>query len=99
MISFTRIATIAPGKNAAAMAFARQVATYIKDTHKAQIDVGLPVGGNPSRVSWRSTHASLAELETAILALAVDQGYADLLAKGAELFLPGSLHDEIWRTI
>lgn len=99
MIASVRTAIIAPGKNGGAMVFARQVSTYIKEKHKTPVEVSIAVAGNPSRIAWRSTYASLAEMETFTNALLADPAYAELLVKGADLFLPGSLHDEIWRAV
>ena len=99
MIAFTRTAAIAPGKNAGAMAFAHEVCAHIKDKHGLTVDTSIPVGGNPNRIAWRATYASLAEFETSLDALMTDQAYAAVLAKAADLFSPGSVHDEIWRSV
>ena len=99
MIAFTRTAAIAPGKNAGAMAFSQEVCAHIKDKHGIKVDVSIPVGGNPNRIAWRATYASLAEFETSFGALMTDQAYAAMLAKAADLFSPGSVHDEIWQSV
>ena len=99
MIAFTRTAAIAPGKNAGAMAFSQEVCAHLKDKHGVKVDVSIPVGGNPNRIAWRATYASLAEFETSFDALMTDQAYAAILAKAADLFSPGSVHDEIWRSV
>jgi hypothetical protein len=61
MISFTRSASIAPGKTREAMAFAVQIAKLVKDKYGITIEIRLPVGGNPNRIAWHARYESLAE--------------------------------------
>ena len=52
MIAFVRVMNIKPGKTGAAMAFARQMAAYLKASHDIDVEVLRPIGGNPQRVAW-----------------------------------------------
>ena len=99
MIAFHRSAAIAPGKLANTLAFAKEVAAHITATTGTEVSIALPVGGNPNRIAWSTRHNSLADFDTMMLALMADPTYVDLLAKSAENFIPGSVHDEIWRAI
>ena len=99
MITFVRTASIAPGKVVDAVRFAHTVAELLKSKFGAQMGVSMPIGGNPNRIAWVSTFASLAELEEGFQKFASDPEYLNLVASGAANFLPGSVHDEIWRSI
>jgi hypothetical protein len=61
--------------------------------------ISIPVGGNPNRIRWSSDHENLAALEAQQGKLLSDPKYMDMVAKGADNFIPGSIHDEIWRTL
>jgi hypothetical protein len=52
MINFQRSGSIAPGKTAAALSFAREVTAYIKTKTGYEVKVGMPIGGNPNRICW-----------------------------------------------
>jgi hypothetical protein len=99
MIAITRTASIAPGKAAFAMRFAHAVAKFVKDKHGTNIDVLLPVGGNPNRIAWYWRLEGLEQWEALTGKLMTDKKYMDLVAKNSDAFLAGSIHDEIWRSI
>jgi len=99
MIRFVRTASIAQGKFGDAIAFAKQISEYLKRQHGLQLEVMLPVGGNPQRVAWRAEYESLAALDALQTKLLLDREYLDLVAKGSGNFIAGSLNDAIWRTI
>jgi len=99
MISITRTASIAPGKMGHAVTFAHKVSQHIKEKHGTALEVSLPIGGNPSRIAWHMRFDNLAQWETLTGKLMGDKDYMDLVAKNSDNFLPGSVHDGIWRTI
>ncbi|MBL8331107.1 MAG: NIPSNAP family protein [Rubrivivax sp.] len=99
MIAFYRNAAIASGKLGSAVAFAQQIAAYIKDKHGVELSIAMPLAGNPNRIGWAARYESLAALETKWTAITSDPHYRELAAKGSENFIPGTLHDEIWRTL
>ena len=99
MIAFYRSACIATGKQGSAMTFAREIAAYIKDKHGVDVQVGIPIGGNPNRGGWSVRYDSLTALEVSQTKMLADQKYMDLVARGADNFIAGSVHDEIWRML
>ena len=99
MIAFYRSAAIAPGKLSSTVAFAKEVAAHITATTGTEVSVALPVGGNPSRISWSARHESLADFDAVMTVLMADPAYAELVAKNADNFIPGSVQDDIWRAI
>lgn len=99
MIYYLRSVTVAPGKNAGAMAFAREVAEYIKNKTGITVKVGMPVGGHASRIGWFVEYENLAQLDETQTKLLMDSDYAERVAKGADNFVAGSLEDSIWRIL
>jgi len=99
MIAFTRSASIAPGKTADALRFGHDVAKFVKDKHGITLELLMPIGGNPSRIAWHCRFEGLTQWESLIGKLMADKKYLDLVAKSSDAFLPGSVHDDIWRTI
>jgi hypothetical protein len=98
MIAFVRTACIAPGKNAAAMTFARAIAAHLKTTQGIELEVLRPIGGNPSRIAWSARYKDLATFETVTAKLAGDNAYWELVGKNSDCFLAGSFNDAIWTT-
>lgn len=99
MITFVRTASIAPGKIAEAMAFAHTVAKLIKEKFGADLRISVPIGGNPNRIAFVATYPSLSEFEAVMVKLVADADYMKMLATNASSFLPGSVFDEIWRSV
>jgi uncharacterized protein YbjT (DUF2867 family) len=99
MITLLRSASIASGKTVSAIGWAKETAAYIKDKLGIHVSVVMPVGGNPSRVAWSAQYADLAALESGFNKLLADPKYLEMITRGAENFIAGSVHDEIWRTI
>jgi hypothetical protein len=97
MIYFRRTASVGPGKAVPAMLFAREVAALIKGKAGLEVKIGTPIGGNPNRIGWFVQYENLAILEDTQVKLMLDQKYMELIAKSAENFIAGSLHDDIWR--
>ncbi len=99
MIHFTRTTSIAPGKVADAMAFANEMIDYLGSAHGQQTTLMMPVGGNPHRLCWYTSYENLGEMEKFVAKTMSDPKYLAILAKAATLFIPGSAHDDIWRTV
>ena len=99
VIYFLRSATIASGKLGPAMSFARDVAEYIKTKTGKSVTIGMPIGGQVSRIGWFVEYENLAELDKFQTSLLQDPEYQAMTSKGGENFIAGSLHDDIWRTL
>jgi hypothetical protein len=98
MITFVRTATIAPGKLAEAMGFAHEIAKLVEKITGLKVGVAVPVGGNPFRIAWVAAEPDLAAVESNTGKLLGNPEYMKLVESGASLFLPGSIHDELWRS-
>jgi hypothetical protein len=99
MIAFYRNAAIAPGKVGSAIAFAMQIVAYVKDKHGVELSIAMPLAGNPNRVGWAARYENLAAFEAKMTVINGDPHYRELVAKGSENFIAGSVHDEIWRSL
>jgi hypothetical protein len=99
MIAFYRSAAIAPGKVGSAVAFAKEISAYVKDKNKTDLLIAMPVGGNPNRIGWSTHYENLGDLENKMNQLMTDPKYLEMVAKGSENFIAGSVRDEIWRTV
>ena len=99
MIAFVRTAIINPGKTASAMAFAKTVTAHFKQHYDIELEVLVPVGGNPQRLAWSARYKDLAAVEALRDKLSGDAAYWALLEQHAADFQAGSMHDAIWKTV
>ena len=99
MITFVRTAEITPGKRADVMAFNQEAVKLFKDKFGADVHVSVPIGGNPNRMAWTVSYSSLAEFEATVAKINADADYQKLLAANVAIILPGSVHDELWRSV
>ena len=99
MITFVRTAAVAPGKMADAMTFNQQVTKLAKDKFGLEVHASTPIGGNPGRMAWTTSYPSLAEFDAMSIKLIADTDYQKLLAANVTTFVPGSVHDELWRSV
>jgi len=75
MIFFSRTASIAPGKASDAIAFGHLIAKYIKETYGTHLEVLVPIGGDPNRISWHARYESVAEWDAVTTKLLTDKLY------------------------
>ena len=99
MITFVRTGAIAPGKAPGAIAFAQKIVAYWQATYDREIEILRPVAGNPNRISFVGRYKDLAEFDSVVAKTLADTKYLELVAGGADLFIAGSIHDEIWRSL
>jgi hypothetical protein len=98
MITFTRIGAIAPGKAAAVAAFAQKVVDFYSVQYDHQVEVMRPIGGNPNRIAWVARYPDLAAFDALSTRSQADPKYLELIGSAADLFIPGSVQDELWRS-
>ena len=99
MITIIRTASVMPGKQAKALAWAHEVAAFVKATNGADVHVSIPVGGNPNRIRLTAEHENLAAMETSAAKLTSLPQWRELLALSAELLVGESNFTEIWRDV
>jgi hypothetical protein len=79
--------------------FAQKASNYWKTEWDRNLEVRRPVGGNPNRIAWVAQYKDLADFDAATVKSLADPKYIDLLVTAGDLFIPGSIHDDIWRTV
>jgi hypothetical protein len=90
---------MAPGKTPSAIAFAHEISAHLKTTCAIELEVSVPIGGNPNRICWSTRYKDLATMETTTAKMASDPKYWEMVNKGADNFMAGSICDSMWRTI
>ena len=99
MITFIRTSSIAPGKVVEALTFAHQIAALVEKITGVKIGVTMPIGsGNPFRIAWVAMEADLGAFEATTAKVTSNSEYMKLVESSASYFLPGSAHDELWRS-
>jgi len=98
MIFVVRTGAVAPGKGVQAFGFAQKIVAYWKSNFDHDIELRRPIGGNPNRIAFAANYKDLIDYERVTQKSSTDQKYMELLASGAECWIPGSINDELWRT-
>jgi hypothetical protein len=99
MILFTRSSDIAPGQLAAAIGFAKKVSAYLQAQYGRNLDVSMPIGGNPFCIHWTSTFDTLEQFESLNTELMQDAKYLDMVVSASTCFIAGSARDTLSKTI
>ena len=99
MVTMIRSAAIAPGKAGDAVQFAYNVTKFIHDKYGVKIHIMMPIGGNPNRIGWQITYESVADWDALGSKLLADPEYGAMVAANAATFIPGSVHDDLWKSI
>ena len=98
MIYFVRTGAVAPGKGAHAFAFAQKIVKYWKTNFDKELELRRPIGGNPNRIAFVGRYKDLAEFDAVSQKSMADKKYMELVSSAADLWIAGSLRDEIWRS-
>lgn len=98
MIAFVRVACVKPGKQGAAMTFAKEMSAFLKGSYHLDMEVLRPVGGNPQRIAWSTRYADMAAMETTTTKMLADSKYWELVNGASECFIGGATRDAIWQT-
>ena len=96
MMYFVRVAMIAPGKGPEAMAFAYKVAKMVETKTGVKTNIAWPATGRLGRIAWVTAYENMGVFETEGTKLLRDAEYTKLVDDAAPLFMPGTVHDEIW---
>ena len=51
--------------------------------------------GNANRIAWVAQYKDLAEYDAVVLKSMADSKYLELLSAASDLFMPGSIYDDI----
>ncbi len=95
MITVTRTGEISDDLPRA-IAFAKELGSYMRHKHSQPVSLAMPHGGNPFTICWITQFGDLAALETFRKTTMQDPDYVALIQSGVKFFIPGSIHEEIW---
>jgi hypothetical protein len=76
----------APGKTSNAIKFAHEITAYVKEAYKIELEILLPIGGNPQRIAWTTRYKDLAAFDAVSSKLLSDKHYWEVVGKGADNF-------------
>lgn len=97
MVTFIRTVHVnGADKVAAAQEWAKNATKYVDGKFGfTDVAAGIEVYGATGRMCWTAHQESLESLATGVLQSATDAGYQDLLMRGANLFVAGSVRDVV----
>jgi hypothetical protein len=97
MITVVRTASALPGETGDAIAWAKEVARLVKRvTGKEQV-VATAFAGLLSDIAWIAQYDNITQFDELRTKVLSDEQYIDALKKARNLFVPGSLHDHVWK--
>ncbi len=98
MIRWVRAALIAPGKQADAVAFAKDICAYVESKTGTKVNFFVQHGGPYGMICWQSDFNGLGDYEEQLGLLLADEGFGRKVAKaGADgLFVTGHTRDSLW---
>jgi len=97
MITVVRTASALPGETGDAIAWAKEVAKLVKRvTGKEQV-VATAFAGLLSDIAWIAQYDNITQFDELRTKVLSDEQYIAALKKARNLFVPGSLHDHVWK--
>ena len=100
MVRWMRKARVAPGKFMEAMAFATEIAGYVKKFEGLPpVHVFIDSFGDITTLRWIVDYESLAAMEQVSAQMMSDQDYLKKVNSSGHLFMPGSVKDVAMRLI
>ncbi len=101
MIRFVRTAQIGPGKQADAMAFAKDICAYVESVTGTKVNFFVQQGGPFGRICWQADYDGLGDYEQQFGQLQSDEGYGRKVDKAGKdgLFIAGQGRDSLWSQI
>lgn len=72
MITLHRLASCAQGKTGSTLTFADDVARCVKHKTGTEVQVAVPIGGNPNHIGWSARYDNLGALEIMQVKLMTD---------------------------
>ena len=96
MIRFERSVQVKSGKFQEAVAVAHEVNDHIRANYSGT-DLGFFSGqfGQQGRLVWHFDFEDLAALEAFQQRLAADEEYGQIVSRGQDVIVPGSIYDEV----
>lgn len=99
MYRFQRMARSSQGRFLEAAQWAKEVAEYISENFGVTVTAYSEIFGDNGTLHWYADYESLAQLEQVNMKLNADQQYLNMLEKSVGMFIEGSVHDTLVRSL
>jgi hypothetical protein len=99
MITVVRSQTTQPGKFGEAVAWGKEIVAIVKRVTGKELAFCTSFGGVIGAVAWIGQYDSVGQVEDVLNKLLANREYMAAIAKAADLFVPGSGHDQLWRHV
>jgi hypothetical protein len=100
MIRHQRSGQAKVGKHLEVIQFAKEVADYVNTKYApVSVQVYSELFGVLNTIYWHTDYNDLASLEDLNAQLIADPGYLAIVSKASDIFIDGSLHDTLMRSV
>lgn len=97
MITVIRTSTAFPGMTGEAVSWAKRIAAMVKRVTGRDQFVATAFAGMLSEIAWIAQYDSVAQYDELRTKVMNDPEYIDALKKARDLFVPGSVRDQVWK--
>ncbi len=99
MISWFRTYQSKIGKMPELIALSEEAAKYLESTHGLKVEIYTQLGGDPLKIGLLGRYDDLGAVDKLNQKIANDSGWAQLMSRGEELAVEGSVQDEWWQQL
>lgn len=99
MISWFRTYQARIGKMAELVALSQEAAKYLESAHGLKCEVYTQLGGDPLKIGLLGRYDNLGSVGDMEERIAADNKWAQLMGRGEELAVEGTVVDQFWKQI
>lgn len=99
MISWFRTYQSRIGKMQELVALSQEAAKYLESAHGLKVEVYTQLGGDPLKIGLLGRYDNLGAVGDLEERVASDSKWAQLMSRGEELAVEGSVQDQWWKQI
>lgn len=100
MIRHQRSGRAKVGKAMEVIQFAKEVADFVNTKYApVSVQVYSELFGELNTIYWQTDYDDLATLEDIHAKLMADRDYLAIVSKGSDIFIEGSLHDTLMKSV
>ncbi len=97
MISWFRTYQSKIGKMPELIALSEEAAKYLESTYGLKVEIYTQLGGDPLKIGLLGRYDDLGAVDELSQKIANDNGWAQLMSRGAEFAVEGSVQDQWWQ--
>jgi len=97
MITVIRTSTAFPGMTGEAVVWAKRIAAMVKRVTGRDQFVATAFAGMLSEIAWIAQYDSIAQYDDLRTRVLNDPEYIAALRQARDLFVPGSVRDQVWK--